>query len=140
MATTNPSKALNIVLWILQGVLAVGFAASGLMKLTQPVAVLAHNPNMAWTAAVPLALLRFIGASEVAGALGLILPAVTKIRPVLTPIAASGLALVMVLAGAFHLSRGEAGALPVNVLLGGLAAFVAWGRFRGARRMEVSHA
>jgi putative oxidoreductase len=124
------SKLLPIVLTSAQGLLAVAFAASGLMKLTQPVAEMAHNPQMARTAAIPVALLRFIGAAELAGAIGLVAPAVTKIRPRLVPLAAAGLALVMVLAALFHVSRGEAGALPVNVALGALAAFVAWGRFR----------
>jgi putative oxidoreductase len=58
------------------------------------------------------------------------LPFATK--PRLTPLAAAGLVLVMLLASAFHLSRGEVGALPVNLVLGGIAAFVAWGRSRKA--------
>jgi hypothetical protein len=87
---------------------------------------------MIWVNAVPVGLVRFIGASELAGALGLILPAATRIKPSLTPLAASGLIVVMVLAAAFHASRGELQALPINFVLGGLAAFVAWGRFRRA--------
>jgi len=67
-----------------------------------------------------------------AGALGLILPAVTRIRPKLTAAAGLGLVTVMVLAAAFHLSRGEAQVLPLNLTLGALAAFVAWGRSRKA--------
>jgi putative oxidoreductase len=78
-------------------------------------------------------MVRFIGACELAGAVGLILPAATRIRPMLTPLAASGLVVVMLLAMAFHISRGEAAqALPINLTLGALAAFVAWGRFRKA--------
>ena len=79
-------------------------------------------------AQVPLALVRFIGISELLGAVGLILPALTKIKPLLTPLAALGLLTIMILAMGFHVSRGEAGTLPFNIVLGGLAAFVAWGR------------
>jgi putative oxidoreductase len=75
-----------------------------------------------------LALLRFIGVAELAGGLGLILPAATRIRPMLTPLAALGLATIMTLAFVFHIQRGEWDALPVNAVLGALAAFVAWGR------------
>ena len=81
---------------------------------------------------MPLPLVRFIGVSELAGAIGLILPAATKIKPTLTPLAALGLLTIMILAMAFHLSRGEAQALPINMALGGLAAFVAWGRTKKA--------
>jgi hypothetical protein len=61
------------------------------------------------------------------GALGLILPAATRVKPVLTPLAGVGLAMVMLLATIFHISRGELGAVPMPLALGGLAAFVAWG-------------
>jgi putative oxidoreductase len=100
------------------------------MKAILPVAELVQTS--AWVAAVPVVLLRFIGVAEFAGGLGLILPAATRIRPVLTPLAALGLATIMVLAFVFHILRGELEALPVNLVLGGLAAFVAWGRLRKA--------
>ena len=77
-------------------------------------------------------MVRFIGISEFLGAIGLILPAATKIKPSLTPLAALGLLTIMILAMAFHLSRGEVQATPVNIVLGGLAAFVAWGRTKRA--------
>ncbi len=73
--------------------------------------------------------MRFIGAAELAGAIGLILPAATRILPKLTALAATGLVLVMILASGYHFLHGEAARTPVNFLLGGLAAFVAWGRF-----------
>jgi hypothetical protein len=66
--------------------------------------------------------------SEVAGALGLILPPLVGARPALTPLAAIGLTAVMVLATLFHAMRGEWTAMPLPVILAGLAAFVAWGR------------
>jgi hypothetical protein len=73
-----------------------------------------------------------IGVCELLGAVGLILPSATRVLPVLTPVAASALTLVMVLAAGTHFSYGELPVIGVNVVLGGLAAFVAWGRFRRA--------
>ena len=126
--TPSGSTALHVTLWMAQLLLALVFGMAGIMKSTQPVAELAVA--MSWTGDVPAALVRFIGASELAAALGLVLPAATRIRPLLTPLAAIGLALVMVLASLFHISRGEWFALPLNLVLGSLAAFVAWGRLR----------
>lgn len=63
----------------------------------------------------------------------MILPAATRIRPGLTPLAGAGLAAIMLLAVVFHAVRGEMAALPINLTLGGMAAFVAWGRSRKAR-------
>ena len=126
--TPSGSTALHVTLWMAQLLLALAFGMAGIMKSTQPVAELAVA--MSWTGDVPAALVRFIGASELAAALGLVLPAATRIRPLLTPLAAIGLAMVMVLASLFHISRGEWFALPLNLVLGSLAAFVAWGRLR----------
>jgi putative oxidoreductase len=117
----------NILLWLVQILLACAFGMAGVMKSTQPVDVLAAN-GIAWAPQLPLVLVRFIGVSEFLGAVGLILPALTKVKPFLTPLAALGLLTIMILAMGFHVSRGEAGALPANIVLGGLAAFVAWGR------------
>jgi hypothetical protein len=102
------------------------FLAVGAMKATQPIAVLVDT--LGWPAAVPAALVRVIGVAELLGALGLILPAATRVKPMLTPLAGVGLAMVMLLATIFHISHGELGALPIPLVLGGLAAFVAWGR------------
>lgn len=124
-----PSQAMNVALWITQLLLAAAFGMAGAMKATTPIAELA--PKMPWVANLPH-LVRFIGASELAGALGLLLPALTRIKPWLTPLAAVGLTVVMVLAAAFHVSRGEYSVLPIPLLLGALAAFVAWGRTRKA--------
>lgn len=121
-------KGLHIGLWIAQALLAVAFGMAGMMKLTTPMEQLAAG--MAWVQSSPEALVRFIGLSEVAGALGMILPAATRIKPILTPLAAVGLVTIMVLAAGVHVSYGEA---PIpNVVLGGLAAFVAWGRYKKA--------
>lgn len=128
--TKPPSKGLHIVLWVAQVLLAVMFGFAGVLKSTRPIEELSQM--MAWAGALPPAVVRFIGVSELAGALGLLLPGLTRTMPVLTPLAATGLVLIMVLAMVFHLSRGETQALPINLCLGGLAAFVAWGRFAKA--------
>ena len=120
-------RALHVALWAAQVLLAVAFGIAGFLKLTQPIASLAGQ--MPWTTAVPGWLVRFIGLSEFAAMVGLILPAVTRIRPVLTPIAAVGLVLIMGMAAGFHLSRRETSVVPMNAIFGALAAFVAWGRF-----------
>lgn len=121
-----PKGALHIGLWITQGLLALAFLGAGWMKLSTPYETLAAQ--MRWVADAPSFLPMFIGASEVAGALGLILPSALRIRPRLTPIAAALLAVVMVLAAVTHLMYGEASMLMPNIVLGGLAAFIAWGR------------
>jgi putative oxidoreductase len=122
----RPSKALHLALWVVQGLLGVMFLSVGAMKATQPIAVLANM--LGWPAAVPAALVRVIGVAEFLGGLGLILPAATRVKPMLTPLAAVGLAMVMLFAAIFHISRGEFGELLSPLVLGGLAAFVAWGR------------
>lgn len=123
-------KGIRIALWTSQFVLAALFTLAGSMKLFAPAAELAAK--IPWTVDVPLPLVRFIGAAEFLGALGLVLPSVTGIRPRLTPLAAAGLATVMFLATLFHLARAEANVVPMNLVLGCLAAFVAWGRLRKA--------
>jgi hypothetical protein len=125
-----PSKVLHYSLWVAQLLLAAAFGMAGFMKATTPIAELALSLPMANE--LPEALIRFIGISELAGALGLVLPAATRIKPLLTPLAGLGLVVVMVLAAGFHVMRGEFGALPTNFALGALAAFVAWGRVRKA--------
>ena len=128
--TARNPRALNITLWILQALLAAMFLMTGLMKLATPITQLAQS--LPWAGDVPAALVRFIGLAEVAGALGLILPALTRIRPNLTPLAALGLVAVLVLAAVFHLTRGEAMMVPMNIILAALAGVVAWGRTRKA--------
>jgi len=124
------SRGLHIALWVAQVVLAAVFGLAGVIKTTQPVDELAKN--IPWSVVVGLPLTRFIGASELAGALGVILPAATRIMPRLTPIAASALTLVMILATCYHVMHGELQMLPIPLGLGCLAAFVAWGRFMKA--------
>lgn len=117
---------MNIALWIVQGLLALAFGAGGAMKGFSPMTELAAN--MAWVNDVPSFIPRLAGIAELLGAIGLILPSALRIRPRLTPMAAWGLVAVMVLAAIFHISRGEYDALLPNLILGGLAGFVAYGR------------
>ena len=124
------SKAWNITLWILQFLLAAMFLMAGFMKLSQPIDEL--SKSLPWASQVPEGLVRFIGAAEVLGALGLILPALLRIKPILTPIAALGIATVMLFAIFFHGSRGENSAIGMNVVLISIAALIAWGRFKKA--------
>ena len=124
------SKALHITLWIAQVILAAMFLMSGFMKVSQPIDQL--SKMLPWTAQVAEGLVRFIGVAEILGALGLILPSLLRIQPKLTPIAAVGLALVMLFAAAFHISRGETPAIGMNFVLIAIAAFIAWGRFKRA--------
>jgi putative oxidoreductase len=125
------SKGLHIGLWVAQVALALAFVMAGFAKVAEPLADLSQK--MPFVAALPGALVRFIGFSELAGAVGLILPALTRIKPVLTAWAGVGLATAMVLASLFHISRGEVDKLPAPLVLGGIAAFIAWGRFGKAR-------
>ncbi len=121
---------MRIALWIVQVLVALAVLGAGLMKITTPYPDLAQA--MAWAAASPAWLVKFIGVAEVAGALGLILPAATRIKPVLTPIAASLLVVVFVLAAGTHLALGEPDQLVAPLLFLVLNAFIAWGRFKVA--------
>lgn len=118
---------MNTAIWIAQGILAVVFLAAGMMKLTQPRSVLAKRTP--YVEEFTDAQIRAIGSVEVLGAIGVVLPAALKVAPILTPIAACGLALTMVGAAATHIRRGEYSQLPVNVVLFALAVFVAIERF-----------
>jgi uncharacterized membrane protein len=129
-ATSTPGKGLHLGLWVVQALLAVVFFMVGAMKLATPIESL--QAQMPWVGGAMGGAVRFIGAVEVLGALGLVLPAATRILPRLTPLAATGLSTVMLLAVFTHLVRGEYPVLGANVMLGGLAAFVAWGRFKKA--------
>ena len=119
---------MNLALWIVAIVLAASFAGSGLMKLLVPKDKLVKS-GQGWAQDFAANNVRLIGFLEVLGAAGLILPAVTHIAPILVPLAAIGLVLVMVGAAIVHARRHEAMNIAVNVALLALAAFVAWGRF-----------
>ena len=121
-------RSWQIALWSAQLLLALFFGMSGLSKNVMPVDALV-TMGLAYAKDIPYSLLRFIGIAELAGAIGIIVPALTRIKPVLTPLAALGFATIQVLAICFHTMRGEfAGAAPINLLLLGLSLFVVWGR------------
>lgn len=127
----KPSKALNISLWIAQVILAGMFVMAGIMKSTKPVEELAVM--MPWVSDFSTGMVRFIGVSEIMGGLGLVFPALFRIKPILTPIAALGLVAVMTFAAIYHISKSEFPAIGVNVILGSIALFIAWGRYKKAR-------
>jgi uncharacterized membrane protein YphA (DoxX/SURF4 family) len=119
----------NVALWIVQVLLALIFLFTGSMKLLLPVEQL--------TAGSPLPgfFIQFIGVAEVIGAIGLILPALLKIQPGLTPLAAAGLVIIMIGATVLTaIGMGGEGVAPILALIplvvGLLAAFVAYGRWR----------
>src|SRR4051794_17276977 len=122
---------MNIALWLVQGILAFAFVTSGRIN------AFAHEqayPNMTWVHTLPSPLVTFIGICELLGAVGVVLPWVLRVQPRLTPLAAVGLASVMVLAIGYHLTRGELGSVVVaNLILLCLSLFVAWGRWSAVR-------
>jgi putative oxidoreductase len=120
---------MKIASWIVQILLALVFIAAGSMKLFAFDQFAASAPALA----DQRGLVTFIGIAELAGALGLILPALTNIMPVLTTWAAVGLATIMVLAAGFHLTRGEFSHAIVTVILLALAVFVIYARGFGIR-------
>ena len=115
-------------LWIIQGVLAGIFVVTGLTKLTQPREKMAAGP-MSWAADVSDTQFRGIGALELLGAAGLILPGVLGIAGLITPLAAAGLALTMVGAFLTHARLGETSRLAAPVGLLALALLIAFERF-----------
>jgi uncharacterized membrane protein YphA (DoxX/SURF4 family) len=119
---------MNLALWIVAITLAVVFAGSGLMKLFVPKDKLVTS-GQGWAQDYSTANIRLIGLAEILGAIGLVLPAAVHIAPLLVPLAAVGLAFVMVGAVVVHGRRKEAMNVAVNVVLIALALFVAWGRF-----------
>ncbi|MGA9407242.1 MAG: DoxX family protein [Bacteroidota bacterium] len=119
---------MNIVLWILQILLALLYLNAGFLKTFKPIEEIA--PAIFWAPSLPVPLVRFIGISELLGALGLILPGALNIQPQLTTLAAGGLTLIMLLANIFHIFRGEFFVLPMTGILLLLLAFVTYGRWK----------
>ena len=117
---------MNIALWVLQVLLAAAFLVAGVTHGFQQERAKAQ---MKWPAAVQPGVLTFIGVSEILGAVGVILPALTRILPWLTSLAAVGLAIVMLLAAGFHGMRREYSSILFNLVLLVLSAFVAYGRW-----------
>jgi len=118
---------MNIALWVIAGLLAAVFLLAGITKLTQPKEKLATM--MTWTKDHSEGRVKTLGTLEVLAAIGLILPAALNIVPVLVPLAALGLVVVMIGAVYTHARRNEYQAIGANVLILLLAAVVVWGRF-----------
>lgn len=115
---------MRIAVWVVSVLLALAFLFIGGVKVMMPAAEME-----AASQGVPVVALKIAGVAEVLGALGLVLPAATRILPVLTPIAASGLVIVMIGATIIDLSLGHYSLAAQTVVLGLLAGFVAWARF-----------
>lgn len=119
---------MNITLWIVQGLLAAFFGAGGIVKVVrQPKRLV--DQGLTWAEDFSAGAVKTIGALELLAAVGLVLPAVAGIAPVLVPLAAVGLGLLMIGAAVVHVRRGEVPFIAVNAALLAAAAFVAWGRF-----------
>jgi len=129
----QPRSTLNVVLWTTQVLWGVFFSFTGfgkVMSYRQDVWNQTLHQPVAWFHAVPQGLFVFIGVCEFLGGVGLVLPALTRIKPKLTPLAAFGLALVMFLAAIFHIVRGEYSFfVPMNLVLGGISAFIGYERW-----------
>jgi hypothetical protein len=118
----------NTGLWIVQLLLSAFSLAAGWNHGLRPMSETIRSSP--WAADLSIPLVRFIGVAELAGAIGLVLPAATRVVPVLTPLAAIGLGLIMGLAIPFHIMRGEINVITLHIVVAGLCAFVAWGRLR----------
>jgi hypothetical protein len=129
-APTTSNKALRIGLWAAQGLLAIVFCGAGFTKLITPIDQLAAM--MPWAGQSPVFFVRAIGLIDLAGGLGVLLPALTRIQPRLTWLAALGCLVLQICAAIFHVGRGEFAVLPLNGMLFVLSAFVFWGRLRKA--------
>ncbi len=118
---------MNIILWLLQLLLALAFFAHGCLLLFPP-------PEIAiqMNASFPRSFWLFLGVAEILAAAGLTLPGVTRIQPWLVPCAGGGVMLVMICATAYHLSRGETSSALTTIVLLVAATFVTYMRWRVA--------
>ena len=116
---------MNILLWVLQVLLALAFAAHGVLFLSPPADLLAVMNEM-----LPTWFRLFLGVVEVLAAIGLILPGITRFMPRLVPLAAAGIMIVMISATILHTTRGEYRSAATTVVLLVLATFVAYMRWR----------
>ena len=118
---------MEFALWVAQGLLATAFLMAGVMKMTQSKEKIMEN--MDWPEDFSPGTLKSIGALEFLAAVGLVLPGVTGIAPVLVPVAAVGIIVIMVGAITVHARRSETRGIVNNLVLVAVAAFIAWGRF-----------
>ena len=121
-------KTIHILLWSLQVVLAITLFWAAFAKIFLPTEQLEFM--WPWTGDVSRSFVLVTGTIDFLGAIGLILPSLFRFKPVLTPIAAIGVVLLMISAAAFHISRGEVSQIGFNVVFGLLAAALAYGRLK----------
>jgi uncharacterized membrane protein YphA (DoxX/SURF4 family) len=131
-AMDRPGRKLIVLLWVLQVLLALLFMFAGVMKFVMPV------EEMTKQIALPGWFLHFIGASEILGAIALILPGILRLRTGLTALAAAALVIIMIGATAVNLKIGQRGAALITVVVGLLLAFVAYNRRRMAPHAQLS--
>lgn len=124
VSTNPPGRKMNVVLWILQSLLAALFMFSGVMKFVMSV------EEMTRQIALPGWFLHFIGAAEILGAVGLILPGILRVRVELTPLAAAGLSIITVGATWITLAGGQGAIAIMPFVVALLSAFVAYSRWR----------
>jgi hypothetical protein len=115
---------MTYALWIVQVLLALLFLFAGAMKFIMPIEEMTRDIQL------PAAFLRFIGVAEIVGAIGLIVPSLLRIRPGLTPLAAVGLVIIMIGATVLSLMIGGVVMALMPFVIGLLAAFVAYGRWK----------
>ncbi len=129
MTSTVNSKWLNIALWVAQGLISLTLIWAGYAKLFQPIEETAKM--LPWALDNP-GLLKFTGIVDLLGGIGIVLPAALRIQPKLTVFAAYGTIALMIAASVFHISRGEASLIGMNIFFLVLAGFIAWGRSKKA--------
>jgi uncharacterized membrane protein YphA (DoxX/SURF4 family) len=117
---------MNTALWIIQALLAALFLFAGGMKLVMPIEDIIKQMPLP----LPGWFVRFTGVVEVLGGIGLVLPWLLRIKPRLTALAAAGLVIVMIGATVYTLASGEIASVPMPLVVGILAGFVAYGRWK----------
>jgi hypothetical protein len=120
------SKSITITLWIAQIILSACFILGAAMKLFLPIEKL--SAMWPWTGEIPVLLVRGTGLLDLLAGIGIILPALFKIHPKIVPLTAIGTIILMFSASVFHICRGEASDIGINIFIAVLAAFVFWGR------------
>jgi uncharacterized membrane protein YphA (DoxX/SURF4 family) len=133
-STNQLDRKTNVVLWIIQGLLAIIFMFAGVTKLVLPIEAMTKDMPL------PGLFLRFLGVAEVLGAIGLILPGFLRIRPGLAPLAAAGLSIITIGATVVTLKTGGGALAIIPLVVALLSAFVAYSRWRIPTRRESSRA
>lgn len=126
MEDQQHSKAIRITLWLVQIILALSFIWGGLMKLFQSIEKL--SAMWPWTAQVSPVFLKFTAIVDLLAGIGIVVPTLLLVNPKFTRMIAFGVIVLMICASIFHICRGEASQIGINIFFALLAAFVMWGR------------